>query len=195
MATGFGLRFSHTLHGGQPVTKRYHVPATDSTALFQGDVVTLVTTTGTMDTKSEYQDVTRAATGNILLGVIAGFAPDGSSPLTGNTRVASTERYIDVIVDPDAVYQAQEDGLGTAITAAGVGAMFNYNIIVAAGSTATGLSGTMINSDSGASASAADLKVVGVPANGGDNYVGKSGGAIFDVMILAPAIKATDSES
>ncbi len=194
MATGFGLRFSRTLSGRPPVTKRFHVTASDGTALFKGDVVTLVTTTGTMDTAGEYQDVVRAATGNILLGVIDGFKPDGSLPLSGNYRAASTERYVDVIIDPDAVYQIQEDGLGTAVTAAGVGAMFNYNIIVATGSTATGLSGTMLNSDSGASASAADLKVIGVCPDGGSNYVG-GGTAVLEVMILAPAIKATDSES
>ncbi len=148
MATGKGLQFSHTLHGGTPLTKRYYVAAGDGTALFNGDVVTLVTTTGTMDPRNEVPTVTRAATGNILLGVVDGFEADGSVITTGNYRAASTARYLNVIVDPDAVYIAQEDGLVTPITAAMVGAMFNFNIIVATGSTATGLSGTMINSPS-----------------------------------------------
>lgn len=195
MATGFGLRFSHTLHGNGPVMKRFYVPATDATALFKGDVVTLVTTTGTMDSRNEIATVTRAATGNILLGVIDGFQPSGAAITTGNYRAASTERYVNVIIDPDAVYHCQEDALGTPITAAMVGSMFNFNLIVATGDTATGLSGTMINSDSGASASAADVKVIGIPVNGGDNYVTKSGGAVYECMILAPAIKATDSQS
>lgn len=194
-AVGFGLSFKRTLHGGAPLCERFYVPSTDSAELREGDVVTLATTTGAMDPLSEVAVVTRAATGNILLGVIKSIEPDASLPITGNVRLASTNRYVNVNIDPDSVYEAQEDGLGTAITAAGVGAMFNYNLNVAAGGTGTGVSGTMINSDSGASASAADVKVLRCPANGGDNYVGKSGGAIFEVLILAPAIKATDSES
>ncbi len=194
MATGFGLIFSHTLSGRAPVTRRYYVPSTDSTALLKGDIVTLVTTTGAMDPKAEVPAVTRAATGNILLGVISGFAPDSSALLTGNYRAASTNRYIDVCVDPEAVYVAQEDAVGGSITAALIGAMTNVNIIVASGSTVTGLSGTMIDSST-TTASAADLKVVGVPADGGNNAGALSGGAVLEVMILAPAIKATDSQS
>lgn len=194
MATGFGLRFKRTLHGGAPVCAKFYVPATDSTALYEGDIVTLVATTGAMDPKNEVASVQRAATGNVLLGVIKGFQPDGSLPLTGNYRAASTARYINVIIDPDAVYEVQEDADGGAVSAALVGAMANADIIVAAGSSVTGLSGTMLNSDT-AAATAEDLKIVGVPANGGDNAAAKSGGAILEVMILAPAIKSTDSQS
>jgi len=194
MATGFGLRFKRTLHGQSPVCAKFYVPATDSTALLEGDLVTLVPTTGAMDTAAEVPVVTRAATGNVLLGVVKSFQPDGSLPLTGNYRAASTARYVNVIIDPDAVYEAQEDAVGGSITAAVVGAMQNVNVIVAAGSTVTGLSGTMIDSNT-TTTSAADLKIVGVPANGGDNYAAKSGGAILEVMILAPALKSTDSQS
>jgi hypothetical protein len=194
MATGFGLRFKRTLHGQAPVCAKFYVPATDSTALLEGDLVTLVPTTGAMDTAAEVPVVTRAATGNVLLGVVKSFQPDGSLPLTGNYRAASTARYVNVIIDPDAVYEAQEDAVGGSITAAVVGAMQNVNVIVAAGSTVTGLSGTMIDSNT-TTTSAADLKIVGVPANGGDNYAAKSGGAILEVMILAPALKSTDSQS
>lgn len=194
MATGFGLIFSRTLSGRAPVTKRFHVPATDSTALFKGDVVELVNTTGSMDTAGEFQDVTRATSGHILLGVIDGFKPDGSSPYKGNYRAASTDAYVDVIVDPDAIYEAQEDAVGGSITAALVGAMTNVNMVVANGSTVTGYSGTMIDSST-TTASAADLKVVGVNPDGGNNVAAKSGGAVLEVMILAPAMKSTDSQS
>lgn len=194
MATGFGLQFSRTLHGGKPLTMRCYVPSTDATALYKGDVVELVNTTGAMDPKAEVPAVTRATSGHILLGVVDGFDVDSSALLTANYRAASTNRYVNVIIDPDAVYKAQEDAVGGSITAALIGAMTNVNMIVAAGSTATGYSGTMIDSST-TTASAADLKVVGVPADGGSNYGALSGGAVLEVMILAPAIKATDSQS
>lgn len=195
MATGFGLRYSRTLHGGNPICARFVVLASDSTALFEGDVVELTPTTGSMDAASEVASITRFTSGHIPLGVIKSFEPSASLPITGNTRVASTLRFVNVNIDPDSVYQAQEDGLGTAITVAGAGSMFNYNLIVAAGSAVTGQSGTMINSDSGASSSAADVKVINCPSNGGTNYVGVSGGAIFEVLLNGQAIRATDSQS
>lgn len=194
MATGFGLRFSHTLHGGKPLCKRFYIPSTDSTAMYPGAVVRLISTTGVMDPKSEVPQIAEAATGEILLGVVDSFEPDGSSPLSGSFRAASTNRYVNVNVDPDSVYTAQEDAVGGSITAALVGAMTNCKLAVAAGSAATGRSGTMIDS-SETTASASDVKIVGVPANGGDNYAAKSGGAILECMILSSAMKATDSQS
>lgn len=194
MATGIGLQYSHTIHGGAPVTKRFYVPSTDSTALFKGDVVKLVDTTGAMDPKGEVAVCTRCATGEIPLGVVVNLAPDSSALLTGNYRAASTNRYVDVIVDPDAVYFAQEDAVGGSITQALIGAMTNVDFIVAAGSTVTGLSGTMIDSNT-TTASAADLKVVGVRADGGTNIGAVSGGAVLEVMLLGLAIRATDSQN
>lgn len=194
MATGIGLQFSRTLSGRPPVTRRYYVPSTDSTALFKGDVVKLVATTGVMDPKGEVPQITRAATGEILLGVIQGFREDSSALVTGNYRAASTNRYVDVIVDPEAIYQAQEDAVGGSITQALIGAMTNCALIVASGSTVTGLSGTMIDS-SQTTASASDVKIVGVVGDGGNNVGALSGGAVLECMILAPAIKSTDSQS
>ncbi len=194
MAQGFGLVFSRTLHGGAPLTGRYYIPSTDSTLYCKGDVVELVNTTGTMDPKGEVPTVIIGVSGHILLGVIDGFEADGSNPLQGPTRAVSTNRYVEVIIDPDAVYKAQEDAVGGSITAAQIGAYTNVNLVVAAGSTATGYSGTMIDSST-VTASAADLKVVGVPANGGGNVAALSGGAVLECMILAPALKSTDSQS
>lgn len=193
MATGFGLRLIGRAGGGSPRCREYYVPAGDSTALLQGDVVKLTASAGTLDPLNEVQGITRAATGDKLLGVVLGFRPDPSLPYTGQIRAASTARYVTVCDDPDAIYEVQEDAVGGAVTAAQVGAMFNANIIVASGSTVTGLSGTMLDSST-ATQSAADLKIVGVRRDL-SNAAAQTAGAILHAMILAPAIKATASEA
>lgn len=194
MAVGQGLVYSHNIHGGEPITQRFVIPASNGTALFLGDVVELVNTTGAMDAAAEYQAITQFVSGHIPLGVVIGFKEDSSALLTGNYRAASTLRYVDVCVDPDAVYIAQEDAVGGAISAALVGAMTNANLVVAAGSTVTGQSGTMIDSNT-TTASAADVKILGVPADGGNNYAAVSAGALLYCRLLGAAVNATDSQS
>jgi hypothetical protein len=164
------------------------------TALFKGDPVRLASTPA-MDATSELPAIEAAATGNVILGVIEGFLPGGAATvLTGNYNPASTARVALVNIDPDSVYAVQEDAVGGSVSAANVGDMKNADIIVAAGSTVTGLSGVMLDSNTVA-ATGEDLKIVGVLRNGGANYAALSGGAILEVMILSPAMKATDSNS
>lgn len=191
MATGFGLRFSRTLSGRPPVTQRFSVPSTDGTALFKGDLVELV---NTMDASGQYNTVTKATSGHVLLGVVQGFEPDPTNLFKDVYRPASTARLVDVIVDPDAIYEVQEDAVGGSVAAATIGEMQNTNITTDAGSTYTGLSGSMLDS-SAVTTSAADVKIIGVAATDGSNVAAMSGGAVLEVMILAPAIKATDSRS
>lgn len=193
--TGFGLRLVGRIGGGEARIREYYVPASDSTALFQGDVVKLTASAGTLDPNNEVLGITRAATGDKLLGVIVGFKPDASLPYTAQYRAASTARYVEVCDDPEAIYEVMEDGVGGTVTAAQIGQMDNFNIIVAAGSTVTGLSGTMLDSSTAAQ-TAADLKVVGVrrdPSN--PAAVAGSVGAILVVKILSPAITLTASEA
>lgn len=193
MATGFGLQFVRTLHGNSPIIAPFNCLATYATALLEGDVVRLVSTTGTFDAVSQLPNIERAATGEILLGVVAGFEPDGVHLTDGNVRAASTARTVLVNIDPDSVYQAQEDAVGGSITAAAIAAFTNCALIIASGSTVTGKSGTMIDSST-VTASASDVKIIGV-ARDGVNVAAQSGGAVLECMILAPAIKATDSQS
>lgn len=201
MATGYGARLVGTTHGGRARITEYYVPSTDATALYKGDFVTPVTTTGAMNAAIDGKEaatlisITRAATGNKLLGVIVGFEPSPSALLNDRDRAASTARRVLVCDDPAAIYAMQEDADGGAVTAALVGAMSNVDIVVASGSAYTGYSGTMINSDT-AAATAEDLKIVGVlPAPG--NYAAKSGGAELLVTILNAnhSLIATDSQS
>ncbi len=195
MATGFGLRLVGRLGGGTPSIRRYYVPSTDSTALYQGDVVKVVDTTGAMDAAGEYITVTRAATGNPLLGVVIGFKYDPALPYIGKYRAASTARYVDVCDDPEAIYEIQEDAVGAPVTAALIGSLSNADIIVASGSTVTGLSGTMLDSDT-AGAGAEDLKIIGVRQDG-VNAAAASAGAILLVKVLSAnhALIKTDSQA
>lgn len=192
MATGFGLQFVRTLHGNSPIMGAYAVLSSYGTALYKGDVVRLASTPA-MDSTVELPAIERAATGNVILGVIEGFLPDGVN-LLKQYNPASTARVALVNIDPDSVYAVQEDAVGGSVSAADIGDNKNANIIVAAGSTVTGLSGTMLDSST-VTASAADLKIVGVQRDGGNNYGAKSGGAVLEAMILAPALKSTDSNS
>lgn len=190
MAQGFGLRFSRTLHGNAPISMRCYVPASDGTILAKGDVVKL---TGAMDDPNNIApSIARAATGDKLLGVVAGFQVDGSLPLKSNYRAASTARYVDVLIDPDAVYQVQEDAVGGAVTAAHVAAMYNAALVVSDASAVTGEATSMLDSSTAVN-TATDLKIVGVASDGGNNVAGATNGAILEVMILAPSIKATAS--
>ena len=147
MATGFGLKLVGRLGGGEPHIGTYSVPASYGTALYVGDPVKVVDTTGTMDATSQYITINAAATGNPILGVVVGFKPEASLPYTGHYNPASTARLVEVCDDPNAIYEVQEDGLVTPLTAALVGSLSNADIIVAAGSAYTGLSGVMLNSD------------------------------------------------
>jgi len=156
MATGFGLRLVGRLGGGRPNVQTYYVPSTDSTALLVGDVVSLAST-GALDPNNEVPVVTRATAGHSLLGAVVGFRPDASAPYS-NSRAASTNRYIQVCDDPEAIYEVQEDGVGNAVTAVEIGERQNADIIVAAG--ANGLSGTMLDSST-AAATSAGLKILG----------------------------------
>lgn len=195
MATGYGLRLVGRLGGGIASVRRYFVPASDSTALLEGDVVKVVDTTGAMDVPAEYITVTRAATGDPLLGAIVGFEPSAALPYTGQYRAASTARYVYVCDDPNAIYEVQEDAVGGAVSAALVGALSNADIIVASGSTVTGLSGTMLDSST-ADATAQDLKILGVKQDG-VNKAALSGGAVLLVRILDAnhALVKTDSQT
>lgn len=195
MATGFGLRLVGRIGGGEPHIAPYNVPAADGTALYVGDVVKVPDTTGAMDAAGQLINITQAvASDAVKLGVVIGFVPSAALPYTGQYRAASTLRTVLVCDDPNAVYEVQEDAVGGAVTAAQIGALSNADIIVAAGSTVTGLSGTMLDSST-ATASAADLKILGVRRDG-VNAAAATAGAVLIVRILSAevALVATDSQ-
>lgn len=154
---------------GQPYSgaiQQFTVAAGDGTALFIGDFVKLAGTSQIVNGQV-FADVTRAATGDVIVGSVDSVLADTrDSPIY---RAASTLRIVNVAVDPNALFEIQQVNSGTALTANDVG--LNVDFVVAAGSTYTGMSGTTLNNATEAATNTLDLKIVGM-VNRVDNDVG-----------------------
>jgi hypothetical protein len=135
---------------------RYIVPASDNTAIFTGDAVKL-STTGDLE---GYRTIAQAAAGDALIGVVVGFQPDYANLNAAPYRVASTRRIAFVVDDPQALFEAQEDGDTTPIAVASLG--LNVNFIVAAGNTTTGQSGMQLDSSTAAVGATLPFKTIEV---------------------------------
>jgi hypothetical protein len=139
----FGLRPIGTVGGSHSGNLEvFTTPAGDGTAIYIGDPVTK-TGNGTGQTVNgvSYPDCVIAATTDIIDGVVVAVLADTEASLP--YRAASTLRRLLVCTDPSMLYEVQEGGSGTALTENDVGN--NISISVTAGSTVTGLSGTIIN--------------------------------------------------
>lgn len=139
--------------------RKYYVPASDATALFNGDPVVLA---GTGDARG-VSAVTRASVGGRITGVVCGIANDPSVPGSNDMlelgyRPASTEGYVLVCDDPDVLYEIQEDSDGGALAATNIGQ--NADIVIAAGSTFTRRSGVMLDSSTAAVTATLALRIV-----------------------------------
>ena len=140
-------------------TQRCSIIATDTTAVFIGDVVAL-----DGSSNGGYPGVTQATAGggNTYYGVVTSFEADPDA-LSDQYRKASTLRYCNVASLIDTEFEAQDDGT---ITAASSG--LNCDLIVAAGSTTYGVSGMEIDSTTEAATSTLDLQLVR-PVDRADN--------------------------
>ncbi len=125
----------------------YFLPASDGTATFIGDAVSLA---GSADATGKYPSVVQATagTGNPMLGAVVGF---GTNPqlmaqvpdLAIRYRLASTAMYVAVVDDPYVIFEIQEVSGGTPLTIIAVGNNTPY--VVGTGSTTTGMSGGELN--------------------------------------------------
>lgn len=149
-----GLRPVKHLDGSpfNGAVNRYYVPSSDATAIFIGDAVK---SAGSADANG-VASVAQAAAGDPIRGVVVGVEPVTAESLI--YRAASTERYLLVADAPDIVFEIQEDSDGGALAAANVGQ--NADLIVAAGSTSTGLSGMELDSSTAATTTA-QLRILG----------------------------------
>jgi hypothetical protein len=167
--TPFGLKpVRH--RNGAPYTgaaRVYSVAAGDGTAIYVGDLVTAAGTAQTIN-GVVYQDVVQSATGDIFQGVVVGVLPVTQDSL--KYRAASTQRLLLVADDPDLVFEIQEVSGGTPLAANDIG--LNANIVVAAGSTVTGMSGMELNNATEATTNTLDVKIQGF-VNRVDNEIGE----------------------
>ena len=119
------------------------------------------------------QGVTRAtsATASLVVGVVVGWEPDPGS-LTRPYHAGSATYAVYLCVDPNVIYECQDNGAATLIAAADVG--LNYDIVVTAGTTATGVSNMEVDSGTnGAATAATPVKLIGI-VDRPDNVIGEA---------------------
>jgi hypothetical protein len=125
-----------------------------------------------------------AAADTQLIGVMVDLEVDPDS-LGDLYRLASTARYILIADAPDLVLEAQEDSVGSTLAAVDTGE--NVEIVVAAGSTASGVSAMELDSSSHTAATA-QIRLIALVRRPG-NVIGAN--AIWEVMINEHAHKTT----
>ena len=168
--TPFGLTPRKYLSGApyNGAVNIYSVAAGDGTAIFVGDLVTLVGTSQTIDGVI-YPDVVQSATGDVFQGAVVGVLPVTADSLI--YRASSTQRLLAVADDPNLVFEIQEVSGGTALAANDIG--LNANVVVGSGSTVTGQSGMELNNSGEDTTDTLDLKITGF-VNAPDNVIGEN---------------------
>ncbi len=168
--TPYGFKLIGTTHGGDAMMKRYYVDGETSTAIFKGDVMSIDADT-TVGERVVVAGATIAA--QYSIGVCIGTYNSDKVPI--QYLASATAGYIDVCVDPYALYQAQVDDYRTGST--GLAETYcnnNTDHVIGAGSTLTGMSGHTLDAST-PSTSAARFRITGlVDREGnawGDRYV------------------------
>lgn len=159
----FGLRPIGTLGSACYTGKvqKFYVPATDVNAIYVGDTVKIAGSSGSLYAGDpSYPTAAIAAANDVVLGVMVGIEALPTN-LAANYRIASTGMYIYVDTDPNTIYEAQSDSTGVA--AADVG--LNVPITVTAGSTTTGVSGSVLAGASVATTNSLDCQILRLAPN------------------------------
>ena len=120
------------------LTEKCYIAATYGTAMYIGDNVMINNAAADADDTALYCSVERAGLTDGLLqyGVITSF--DDHEDCSKVYNPTSTERYINVCVDPSVVYHVRDDGSGTP---ANTWHFNNCELAAGTSSTVTGLSG------------------------------------------------------
>lgn len=160
----------------------YGTASGDNTALYIGDFVKLAGTgttytSGSTAASGSYVNVTKASTGDVIVGVVMGVVPATADSTI--YRAASSTTPVYVCDDPNVLLAIQEVASGTALTVDDLG--LNIDFVYAAGSTTTGMSGTTLNNATEATTNTLDLKLFGFN-NVQGNEIG-SVGAVWLVRI------------
>lgn len=155
------------------------VPASDSSVIMAGDAVKLL---GDARAATGYATVTRVSSAtDIAYGIVVGISFEGVGDAQNippvndlNTPVyrrASTDRYLLVVTDANAIYevQASQTSQSAATVTGWVGS--NASFTTTAGSTTSGSSGMQVDTSTAATTATLPLKIVGIP-NRPDNVPG-----------------------
>jgi hypothetical protein len=145
----------------------YHIPASDGTAVYVGDVVKYAGSSTADGTKPT---VALAAAGDAIVGVVVGFAVNRDNiNIGGSYRAASTARDVLVCDSPDVVFEVETSNGTPAATDVGL----NINHATGSPDTATARSGAYVDFGTEATTAALTFKILGfVPRE--DNEVGAS---------------------
>lgn len=127
-----GLWAIRHLSGANVPVRRYAVDASNSTAVYRGDLVKIEADGNVAPAET--------GAGASVIGVVAGCYDANKKPLT--YLPATTAGYVDVWDDPDTIFGIQADG-ATAQT--DIGATKDH--VAGAGSTLTGISAHELDSD------------------------------------------------
>lgn len=165
-----GLRPVSTLSGA-PYNGQMRKFYTD-TNCFLGDIMIQdAASKANATSNGASQGVTRATSGTagIAIGVVVGWEPNPDS-LSAVYHAGSATYAVYLCVDPNVIFECQDNGAATLIVAADVG--MNYDIVVTGGSTSTGVSNMEVDSGT---AGAVDkdriIKLIGI-VDKPDNEVG-----------------------
>lgn len=140
----------------------YATSTGDATAMFVGDVVKVDTTNDTTALTDVYAPAIPfvAVTGATITttkfrGVVTGFVPEPEFSMSGRAslglyyRLASTARYVFVVDDPTVVFEAQESGTNSYVSATNNPVNKLLDITAGAGVTTTGISGYTLTGAAG----------------------------------------------
>ena len=180
----FGLSPVEYLNGSKwnGQVRRYYIPSNDANAYAIGDPVTLA---GSADTRG-IASVVLATPGSAMLGPIVGmgglqYGGMSGDPTNLNTTVIPATKtkayYVLVADDPNIIFEAQEIGTGTALTADEIG--LNVNMVAATNSGY--LSGWVLTNTTEATTSTLDCKLMGLSQRNPNNTFGAY--AVWNVMI------------
>lgn len=140
----------------------YAVSASDATAMFVGDLVKVDSTLDTTALTDPYAPCipfVKVTGGTITTGVyrgaVVGFVPEPEFSMSGRAslglyyRLASTARYVFVCDTPTVVFEAQESGTNSYVSATNNPVNKLLDITGTAGSTTTGISGYTLTGAAG----------------------------------------------
>jgi len=133
----------------------YFLSKNDANAIAVGDVVKLSSTLANNDTTRGLQSITRAASGDTVIGVVLAIGTQYSGPYVDPTNLTlvsapatkTVNYYVFVADDPNIVFECQEAaatyGTGTAFTAGHTSA--NCKFVFHAPATGVPVSGTVLD--------------------------------------------------